>query len=301
MAYLGDLREDRFGPNGEIWEMDNRVEKRYYWNGAYTDLCDMEPEEVMKHFVNVKIVGEESTKITNKISISVSTGSDGKYIIKATASETVASDVTVVGDYTVVDNSGKTVSGSTAITISKGQKEGSGVMGNVDSLRSVKVNVKVGSSESSATGKTYTDDTYDYTVTDYSKSEVTTIPLYWGVYPYKSNIDDVTINDLENKVDNASYSDYPITFVIPKTEDEYESLEEAIQASYRLVLALPENYAERMTIFYVAGVRTDYTEFFKPLETVKDGIKFLVVSAENDTNLTPDTVDVSVPFEITIK
>lgn len=301
MAYLGDLREDRFGPNGEIWEMDNRVEKRYYWNGAYTDLCGMEPEEVMKHFVNVKIISDEVTKETNKISISVSTGSDGKYIIKATASKAVASEVAVVGNYTVVDGGGNTVTGSTVITISKGQKEGSGAMENVNTMKSVKVSVSVGPDESGATGKTYTDDTYDYTVTDYSKSETVTIPLYWGIYPYKSNIDDLTINDLENKVDNASYSDYPVTFVIPRTEDEYESLEEAIDASYRLVIALPEAYAEKMTIFYVAGVRTDYTDFFKTLGTAKDGLKFLAVSAENDTNLTPDITDISIPFELTIK
>ena len=180
MAYLGDLREGRFGPNGEIWEMDNRVEKRYYWNGAYTDLCDMEPEEAMKRVVNVKVVDDDFTKSTNKINISVSTNSGGKYVLKATSSKAVASDVTVVADYTVVDDNGNTISGKVVIKIPTGQKEASAVIENVASMKSMKANVTVGSSESGATGKIYTDDTYNYTVSDFSKTEATTIPLYWG-------------------------------------------------------------------------------------------------------------------------
>ena len=248
MAYLGDLREGRFGPNGEIWEMDNRVEKRYYWNGAYTDLCDMEPEEAMKRVVNVKVVDDDFTKSTNKINISVSTDSGGKYVLKATSSKAVASDVTVVADYTVVDDNGNTISGKVVIKIPTGQKEASAVIENVASMKSMKANVTVGSSESGATGKTYTDDTYNYTVSDFSKTEATTIPLYWGIYPYRSNMDDLVINKLENKADKESYKDFPTVFRLPGIDKDLNSAEEVKDASYRLIYAIPEEYSEKMKI-----------------------------------------------------
>lgn len=248
MAYLGDLREGRFGPNGEIWEMDNRVEKRYYWNGAYTDLCDMEPEEAMKRVVNVKVVDDDFTKSTNKINISVSTDSGRKYVLKATSSKAVASDVTVVADYTVVDDNGNTISGKVVIKIPTGQKEASAVIENVASMKSMKANVTVGSSESGATGKTYTDDTYNYTVSDFSKTEATTIPLYWGIYPYRSNMDDLVINKLENKADKESYKDFPTVFRLPGIDKDLNSAEEVKDASYRLIYAIPEEYSEKMKI-----------------------------------------------------
>lgn len=248
MAYLGDLREGRFGPNGEIWEMDNRVEKRYYWNGAYTDLCDMEPEEAMKRVVNVKVVDDGFTKSTNKINISVSTDSGGKYVLKAASSKAVASDVTVVADYTVVDDNGNTISGKVVIKIPTGQKEASAVIENVASMKSMKANVTVGSSESGATGKTYTDDTYNYTVSDFSKTEATTIPLYWGIYPYRSNMDDLVINKLENKADKESYKDFPTVFRLPGIDKDLNSAEEVKDASYRLIYAIPEEYSEKMKI-----------------------------------------------------
>lgn len=298
MAYLGDLREGRFGPNGELWEMDNRVEKRYYWNGAYTDLCDMEPEEAMKRVVNVKVVDDDFIKSTNKINISVSTESDGKYVIKATASKAVASDVTVVADYTVVDESGSTVSGKTVIKIPVGQKEASAVMDNVVSMKSMKADVTVGSNESGATGKTYTDDTYNYMVSDFSKIEASTIPLYWGIYPYKDNLDELTVNKLENKAEKESYKDFPIKFIIPSTDKEYGSLEEELNASFRLVIALPEQYSSRIKI---TDSFVDNTAFFIPQAKVTDGLKFLVRSADNDSNLTPRKESFPIPYEITIK
>ena len=48
MAYLKDIRENSIGPNGELWEADNRIEERHYWNGAYIDLCDLPAEEYTK-------------------------------------------------------------------------------------------------------------------------------------------------------------------------------------------------------------------------------------------------------------
>lgn len=303
MAYLGDLREGRFGPNGEIWEMDNRVEKRYYWNGAYTDLCDMEPEEAMKRVVNVKVVDDDFTKSTNKINISVSTDSGGKYVLKAASSKAVASDVTVVADYTVVDDNGNTISGKVVIKIPTGQKEASAVIENVASMKSMKANVTVGSSESGATGKTYTDDTYNYTVSDFSKTEATTIPLYWGIYPYRSNMDDLVINKLENKADKESYKDFPTVFRLPGIDKDLNSAEEVKDASYRLIYAIPEEYSEKMKIVDDVVNADAGDSFVKDNRAlIVDGKTFaLLVREEIDGQLASLKNEVfEIPYKITL-
>lgn len=48
MAYLGDIRENSIGPNGQLWEGDNRVEEHYYYNGMYIDLCGLPVEDYCK-------------------------------------------------------------------------------------------------------------------------------------------------------------------------------------------------------------------------------------------------------------
>lgn len=53
MAYMNDPRENCFDlDNHAIWEMDNRKEERYVWNGAVIDLCDMPIDEYMKNPFN---------------------------------------------------------------------------------------------------------------------------------------------------------------------------------------------------------------------------------------------------------
>lgn len=53
MAYMKDPRENCFDLDEHaIWEMDNRKEARYVWNGAVIDLCDMPIDEYMKNPFN---------------------------------------------------------------------------------------------------------------------------------------------------------------------------------------------------------------------------------------------------------
>ena len=48
--YLNDPRENTIDLDKHaIWESDNRIEKRYIWNGLITDLCDLPIEEYMKN------------------------------------------------------------------------------------------------------------------------------------------------------------------------------------------------------------------------------------------------------------
>lgn len=300
MAYLGDPRENRVGPNGELWEMDNRVEKRYYWNGQYMDLCGMEPEEAMKRVFNVKVVGEDFDKSTNKVTVSMGTNASGKNTIKVSSTSTVTSDITVVADYTIVDGDGKTVTGKVAITIPKGSSEGSAVIDGVDSIKSVKIDTKIGSSESTATGKTFSDNNYNYTVSDYVKEETEMIQLYWGIYPYKNDLTKISVNDLDGKANQAAYNEYPVDMVIPIADKEYDSLQDAIDASYRIVFALPEKYINSISIIDKSSINIDVRETFDVIEHSEMEIRFLVRTGEN-TELSPTDKEIPLNYLITIK
>ena len=71
MTYLGDIRENRFGPNGELWEEDNRIEGRHYWNGAFIDLCGLSAEDYAKTIFVTSGSGSSDTpsKQNNPITI----------------------------------------------------------------------------------------------------------------------------------------------------------------------------------------------------------------------------------------
>lgn len=298
MAYLGDPRENRVGPNGELWEMDNRVEKRYYWNGQYMDLCGMEPEEAMKRVFNVKIVDGDFDKSTNKVTVSMGTDASGKNTIKVSSTSTVTSDIAVVADYTIVDADGKTVSGKAVITIPKGSSEGSAVIDGVDSIKSIRIDTKIGSSESTATGKTFSDDNYNYTVSDYVREETEMIQLYWGVYPYKNDLTKISVNDLEGKANQAAYNEYPIEFVIPKTDEIYETKEESMNASYRLVVGVPEKYSGKIRIDDVMNI--DNTSTFIKQSKTENNIAFLVHTQSDLLEYTPRDEEMRFQFTITI-
>ena len=73
MAYLGDIRENSIGPNGQLWEGDNRVEERYYYNGMYIDLCGLPVEDYCKTIfvTNGSGASEDVNKKTNSITVEV--------------------------------------------------------------------------------------------------------------------------------------------------------------------------------------------------------------------------------------
>lgn len=300
MAYLGDPREGRIGPNGELWEMDNRVEKRYYWNGAYLDLCNMDPKDATNRVVNVRVVdGDISVKATNKITLSSETVSGNIYQLKAISEKPVDSDIVIVCDYTATDSDGKTITGKATIKMAKGTTEGTTEITGVGTVKTITVDTKVGSSEDSATGKSYSDDKYKYTVSDLNKEETTSIPMYWGIYPYSKDINDVTINVLNGYAEESLYDEYPIEFVIPKVEKDFDSFDEAIAASYKLVIAIPEEYTSKIRI--EDSTKVDNTMYFTKMNFTKDNMAFLARTEDEDTTLAPTIYEQIFGFTITIK
>ena len=98
MAYLGDIRENSISPEGIIWENDNRKDARYYWNGAFIDLCDLPGEDYSKT-VFVTNVSSSETKVTNPITVQyikyINENTEEVYAYKAVAKQPVTSDVVV--------------------------------------------------------------------------------------------------------------------------------------------------------------------------------------------------------------
>lgn len=102
MAYLGDIRENSISPEGIIWENDNRRDARYYWNGAFIDLCDLPGEDYAKTiFVNSGSGNEPSTpsKVANVITVQifsyVNENNDEVWAYSAMAKQPVTSNMLV--------------------------------------------------------------------------------------------------------------------------------------------------------------------------------------------------------------
>lgn len=103
MAYLGDIRENSISPEGIIWENDNRKDARYYWNGAFIDLCDLPGEDYAKTiFVTSgsgsnepSTPGKQKNPITVQLTESVDESGNKVYAYKAISKQPVTSDVIV--------------------------------------------------------------------------------------------------------------------------------------------------------------------------------------------------------------
>lgn len=104
MAYLGDIRENSISPEGIIWENDNRKDARYYWNGAFIDLCDIPGEDYAKTiFVtngsSSSDTPVEPSKATNAITIEIvkytNDNNEEVYAYKAYSKLSVTSDMSI--------------------------------------------------------------------------------------------------------------------------------------------------------------------------------------------------------------
>ena len=103
MAYLGDIRENSISPEGIIWENDNRRDARYYWNGAFIDLCDLPGEDYAKTIFVTSGSGsnEPSTPSKQKNPITIQEteymNDNGEmfYAYKAVAKQVVTSEVII--------------------------------------------------------------------------------------------------------------------------------------------------------------------------------------------------------------
>lgn len=111
MAYLGDIRENSISPEGIIWENDNRKDARYYWNGAFIDLCDLPGEDYAKTIFVTSGSGNEPSvpsKVQNPITIQevkyVDENGEEYYAYKAVSKQPVTSDIVV--EMTVQDEFG---------------------------------------------------------------------------------------------------------------------------------------------------------------------------------------------------
>ena len=99
MSYLGDIRENSIGPNGELWEGDNRIEERHYWNGAFIDLCNLSAEDYAKTIFMTNGGGSSdtpTTKPTNTITVTMLPKANEENIVvyayQATSNHPVSSE-----------------------------------------------------------------------------------------------------------------------------------------------------------------------------------------------------------------
>lgn len=125
MAYLGDIRENSISPEGIIWENDNRKDARYYWNGAFIDLCDLPGEDYAKTIFVTSGSGSSDTpvtpgKVNNPITVQeikyVNENGEEVYAYKAVSKQPVTSDVIV--EMTIQDEFG--VEENIVITVPNG-------------------------------------------------------------------------------------------------------------------------------------------------------------------------------------
>ena len=146
--YLGDPREQQICPDEHtIWEEDNRVEKRYQWGARILDLCDLDPKEYAHTIFNVRNV---ETKIDSiELTVTISTAN---FAFPYPPS----SDI-----YIVIKDSDEN---KDVVVISKGQSSPfNAQLQNVDPFKLTTTNI--GPSEQAATSTSFSDRTYDYSIT----------------------------------------------------------------------------------------------------------------------------------------
>ena len=194
MAYLGDIRENSISPEGIIWESDNRKDARYYWNGAFIDLCDLPGEDYAKTiFVTSGSASDiEPTKTVNTITIELVqvANNDGVlvYAYKATAKKPVASDVDIM--ITVEDMSG---SKETVTFIIK-----NGESATAPVLTSIVVEVNVEEPKIVTSNYKKEDDEFKYTLV--LPAEKPVLPMAYRLTLKKGDIDTISNEELVAKL-----------------------------------------------------------------------------------------------------
>lgn len=199
MSYLGDIRENSFGPNGELWEGDNRIEERHYWNGAFIDLCNLSAEDYAKTIFMTNGGGSSdtpTTKPTNTITIhrSQDVNNDGMlvYTYKASSNRPVVSDYEI--KLTVQDRSvnTETITEDITLTILNGESLSEIVFTNIIAGE--------GMLEPEITKSNYKmeDDDFKYTIIF---PEVTPVkPMAYHITLKAGELDDITEDELRNRL-----------------------------------------------------------------------------------------------------
>ena len=199
MSYLGDIRENSIGPNGELWEGDNRIEERHYWNGAFIDLCNLSAEDYAKTIFMTNGGGSSdtpTTKPTNTITIhrSQDVNNDGMlvYTYKASSNRPVVSDYEI--KLTVQDRSvnTETITEDITLTILNGESLSEIVFTNIIAGE--------GMLEPEITKSNYKmeDDDFKYTIIF---PEVTPVkPMAYHITLKAGELDDITEDELRNRL-----------------------------------------------------------------------------------------------------
>lgn len=183
MSYLGDIRENSIGPNGELWEADNRIEERHYWNGAYIDLCNLPGEEYAKTIFMTNGSGP-------------GTGGDDPtptIPVKSITLEIIEGDVVMMFAGTLSSDLYVSISynGDEKYTmkIEKGTSGASGIAFGLGDVKTVE-KYGIGATEEDAlnSNKTYQDEEYKYQI---SFTEPVVIPVAYQVSMIQGHVDDM--------------------------------------------------------------------------------------------------------------
>ena len=194
MAYLKDIRENSIGPNGELWEADNRIEERHYWNGAYIDLCDLPAEEYTKTIF-----------VTNG-SVTPDTGSTPTIPVKTMTLEIVDGDVVLMFAGKAASEMFVSISynGESQYTmkIDEGMSGASGIRFGLTNVMSVDA-YGIGASETDAVEgkKMYQDENYKYQIT---YKEPVQMPVAYTISLMKGDVDNMSDAEIINIVKEVS-------------------------------------------------------------------------------------------------
>ena len=199
MSYLGDIRENSFGPNGELWEGDNRIEERHYWNGAFIDLCNLSAEDYAKTIFVTSGSGNSdapTVKPINTITIHMSQdmNNDGMlvYTYKASSNRPVVSDYEI--KFTVQDMSvdTETITEDITLTILNGESLSEIVLTNIIAGESMP--------EPKITNSNYKmeDDDFKYTVIFPERTPDK--PMAYHITLNAGEIDNITEEELRRKL-----------------------------------------------------------------------------------------------------
>ena len=191
MAYLGDIRENSIGPNGEIWEGDNRVEERYYYNGMYIDLCGLPVEDYCKTiFVTNGSGSSDNDNPTIKVKQLTLEIVDGDVVITFAGAAT--SDMYVGINY----NNGK----EHILKIEKDTMGGSGIRFGIMEVVETINEFGIGLTEADAINenKTFQDEDFKYQI-NYNESIV--YPVAYQLVLMKGEIDNLTNEDIISHIE----------------------------------------------------------------------------------------------------
>ena len=189
MAYLGDIRENSIGPNGEIWESDNRVEERYYYNGMFIDLCGLSPEDYAKTiFVTNGSSNNDTPNVkTKQVTLNIVNGD-----VVVTFAGAATSDMYVGITY----NGGK----EHTLKIEKDTMGGSGLSFGIEETVESINEFGIGLSESDALNdkKTFEDDEFKYQI-NYNAPIV--YPVAYQLVLMKGEIDNLSNEELVSHIE----------------------------------------------------------------------------------------------------